>query len=244
MWKGGGEVIGHYVASMNLAKTLTVIPAIQAGVLFASVAWSVASRDGARAQRHIQEATRFALIIAAAAVVILGLDASEVLTVLFSDAYAEGHRFLPLQLAGLALFALTDVFSHSLMAAGRPCYAAGALVVMVPLVSLSNYLFIPRFGPMGAAWSMLAGMAIATVLTGVTAYRRFGSLVRSQTLVRVVGAAVVVGLLSALFQVRGPLVMLKLPLLGGLYLLVLYISGEITGQDFGRRVKSAADRCA
>ena len=101
LWQGGGEVLGQYVASVNLAKTLMVIPGAQAGVLFASVAWALASRDTARARQHIHEACRFAVIIAAAAWVILGLDAAEILSVLYSDPYAEGERFLWLQVAGI-----------------------------------------------------------------------------------------------------------------------------------------------
>jgi O-antigen/teichoic acid export membrane protein len=244
LWQGGDEVVGQYVASVNLAKTLTVIPAVQAGVLFASVAWAVASRDAARARRHIQEASRFAVVIIAAACVILGLNASEVLSVLFSSAYAEGDRFLPLQLAGFGLFALLDAFSHSLMAAGRQWFVAGALVTTLPLAWFSNYLLIPRLGPLGAAISMLLGTAIGAALTGVMAYRHFGSLVRSSTLFRVLCAAALVGLVSAAIPVRGPLVFVKLALLGGLYLLVLHVLGEITGKDFGLPVKSPTDRSA
>src|SRR5262249_35813354 len=71
LWRDGGEVVGQYVASVNLAKTLTLIPAVQTGVLFASVAWAVASGEGVRARLHIQEATRFALVIGAGACAML-----------------------------------------------------------------------------------------------------------------------------------------------------------------------------
>ena len=242
LWKGDAEVVGQYVASMNLARILSVIPAAQAGVLFTSVAWAVASRDNLRARRHIHEASRFALVIAVAALVILGLDGSEVLSLLFSRPYAEGHRFLPLQLAGLGLFALLDVFSHALMAAGRQYLAAGALVTTVPLVWLSNYLLVPRFGALGAATSMLLGMAIGTGLTGAMAYRHFGSVVRLSTLIRVLVAALVVALLSATITVQGPVIIIKLAMLSSVYLFTLYILGEITWKDFGLSMKDAAER--
>lgn len=240
-WEGGGEVVGQYVASMNLAKILMVIPGAQAGVLFTSVAWAVGSRDTARVRHHIQDATRFAVIIAAGAWVILGLDASEVLSVLFSSAYVDGQRFLPFLLAGFGLFALLDVFANSLMAAGHRWFVAGVLAATVPLVWLSNYLLIPRLGPIGAATSMLLGMIIGAGLTGAMAYRRFGSLVSFSTLVRVLVATAVVGLVSVAIQVQGPLVLVKLALLGGLYLFVLHLLGEITGKDFGVLGKSPAE---
>lgn len=244
LWEGSGAVIGHYVVSLNVAGILKLIPAVQAGVLFASVAWAVASRDAARAGRHIREATRFALIIALPACVVLGLDASEILSVLFTSAYAEGQRFLPLQLAGFGLFALLDAFSVSLMAAGRPWLAARVVVALVPLVWLSNYLLIPLFGPLGAATSMLLGMALGAALTGSLACRQFGSLIGASMLWRVLVAAAAVGLTSAAIPVRGPLVIVKLGLLGALYLLALWALGEITGRDFGFAKRSSTNRSA
>jgi O-antigen/teichoic acid export membrane protein len=244
LWEGEGEVVGQYVASVNLARTLTVIPATQAGVLFTSVAWAVASRSAARARQHIHEATRFAVLLAAAGCVILSLNGSDVLSTLFSGAYAGGQRFLPLQLAGFGLFALLDVFCISLMGAGRQWLVAGVMVALVPLVWLTNYVFIPRFGPMGAASSMLLGMGIAAALTGALAYRHFGSLVRASTLGRVLAAAALVGLASATIPLRGPLVIVKLALLGGLYVLVLWVLGEIAGRDFGLPGRNPVDRSA
>ncbi|MGE5305029.1 MAG: lipopolysaccharide biosynthesis protein [Alphaproteobacteria bacterium] len=243
-WHGEGEVIGYYVASANLAKVLMVIPGAQAAVLFTSVAWAVASRDGARAQRHIHEASRFAVIIAAAAWIILGFDASGTLSVLFSSSYAEGQRFLQLQLAGVGFFALLDAYSHSLMAAGRQWHVAAALAVTTLFVGVSNYVLIPWLGPTGAAISMVFGTAIGAVATGSMAYHYFGSLIRSSTLLRVLVAGAAVGVVSAALQVSGPLVIVKLAILGGLYLFVLYMLGEITGEDFGLSIKGAAEPSA
>jgi O-antigen/teichoic acid export membrane protein len=232
LWEGSGDVVGHYVASMNLSKILMVIPGAQAGVVFTSVAWAVASRDTARARLHIQDATRFAVIIATAAWVILGLNGSEVLSLLYSGAYADGQRFLRLQLAGLGLFALLDAFSQALMAAGRQWCVVGGVVLTVPLVWLSNYILIPRIGPLGAATSMLFGLVIGTALIGMMAYRQFGPLVRLSTLLRLLAAIGVVGVLSAASPVQGPVVLVKLVILGAVYLVVLYMLGEITSKDF------------
>jgi O-antigen/teichoic acid export membrane protein len=200
-----------------------------------------AARPPPRARGHIQEATRFAVIIGAAAWVILGLDASEILSLLFSSAYADGERFLRIQLAGFGLFALMDAFAQPLMVTGRRWFLAGVVMAVVPLVWLSNYFLIPRLGPVGAAASLLLGTAIGAALTGAMTYRCFGSLVPSATLWRVLVAVVLVGLASAACPVWGPLVLVKIGLLGGLYLLVLYTLGEITSNDFRLARKSSAE---
>jgi len=232
LWTGEAEVVGQYVASLNLSRVLLIISGAQAGVVFASVAWAVAANDTPRAQRHIQDATRFAVIIATAAWVLLALNAAEILSLLYSRPYAAGQHFLPLQLAALATFALLDVLAIALMAAGRQWIPPIALSATIPLAWLGNVLLIPRFGPTGAAASQLVGLLIATGMVGAMAHRRFGSLIRWPTAFRVLIAAAIVALASLAWSVRGPLIVVKIAVLGSLYLLILYGLGEITKADF------------
>jgi O-antigen/teichoic acid export membrane protein len=210
-----------------------VIPGVQAGVLFASIAWAVAMGDAAQAQRHICEGTRFALVLAAAACVLLGLNGANLLSVLFSPEYAPGQPFLRLLLAGFSQFALLDAFAQALMATGRRWLVAGILVTAVPWAWLGNYLLIPRFGALGAAISLLASVTLVTVVIGTIAYRRFGMLVRWSTLTHVLIAAGIVGIASAALSGSGPLVVVKVAMLAVLYLIVLYWLGEITADDLG-----------
>jgi O-antigen/teichoic acid export membrane protein len=240
MWTGPSAVIGQYVASVNLARTLMLIPSVQAGVLFASIAWAAATGDAAQARRHICEGTRFALVLAAAACVLLGLNGADLLSVLFSPEYAPGQPFLRLLLVGFSQFALLDAFAHALMATGRRWIVAGVVVIAVPLAWLGNYLLIPRFGALGAAISMVVGVTLVTVVIGSIAYRQFGALVRWSTLTRVMIAAGIVGMVSAAISGSGPLVVVKVAMLGVLYLFVLYRLGEVTPEDFGfpRRLQS------
>jgi O-antigen/teichoic acid export membrane protein len=233
LWTDGGEIVGYYVASVNVARTLTVIPAAQVGVLFATVAWAIASQSIARARHHLREATRFVVVVTTVSCVVLSVDAAEVLSVLFSSAYSDGQRFLHLQLAALGLFALLEVFAHALMAVGRQWFVATTIAAIVPLACLSNYLLISQLGPIGAATSLLLAVSVGTAVTGAVAHHHFGSLIRISTIVRVAVAAIVVGLVSVAIPVRGPLVIVKLALLGGGYLLVLKLLGEVSAKDLG-----------
>jgi O-antigen/teichoic acid export membrane protein len=244
LWQGGGEVVGQYVAAANLARILMVVPAAQAGVLFASVAWALSSHRSSQARRHIQEAARFALIIAVGVNVVLSWDAADVLSLLFSSPYAGGQPFLRMLLVGFGLFALLDVFATALIAAGRQWFVSLAMASIVPIVWLTNYLLIPRLGPLGAATTMVVGMAIAATVIGTVTYRRFGSVLEWPTLSRVMLAAAVVVLTSISVQVQGAFLLGKVGLLGGVYFLVLYLSGEITARDFRSPLEGATQQSA
>jgi O-antigen/teichoic acid export membrane protein len=233
LWEGSGEVVGQYVAALNLSRLLTVIPAVQSGVLFASISWAIAGSDERGARSHLREATRFAMILAVPACVILGGEASGVMAALFSGAYAGGGRFLFLQLLAFGLYALLDAFAHSLMAVGRQWRAAGVLVGLVPVVWLGNLVLIPRLGPIGAALSLAFGMLLGAGVLGLLARRRHGALFHWPTVAKVTAAAAVVGLLGRLVDVPGPWVLLEVAALAVLYLVLLWSLGELTVADLG-----------
>jgi O-antigen/teichoic acid export membrane protein len=235
LWEGSGDVVGQYVAALNLSRLLAVIPTVQSGVLFSSISWAMTRNDERGAGRHVREATRFAMILAVPACVILGGEASGVMTVFFSVEYAGGGRFLLLQLLAFGLYALLDAFAQSLMAVGRQWRTAGVLVGLVPIVWLGNLVLIPRLGPMGAAVSLAFGMLLGAGVLGLLARRRHGPLFHWPTLARVMAAGAVVGLIGRLVAVPGAWVLLEGAALAGVYLLLLWSLGELTVADLGFR---------
>jgi O-antigen/teichoic acid export membrane protein len=234
MWRGPEEVVGRYVAALNISRTLTIIPSVQSGVLFASLAWALAANDIAGVRRHIQEASRFALIAAAGALVVLAPDASLLMSTIFSSAYAPGGRFLEFQLVAFGVYGLLDAYAHTLVVAGRQWLAAGILLCLLPAAWLSNVLLIPRVGAVGAAMSLALGLSAGVVIMGAVTWRRFGALVRLATLARVALAAAVAVLVSeTMAPVRGGWVVAKIGLIGFVYLGILVLSRELTAADLG-----------
>lgn len=232
LWRGDESAVGHYVAALKIAQTMIVIPFVQSGVVFASVAWALAAKDRTGARRHVLEASRFALILTAPACVIVGTNAPELMGFVYSDAYAAGGAYLALQIVAFSCFAFMDSYAHAVMAAGRQGLVAVVFVAFIPVVAVSNMVLIPRLGPAGAAISLLVGMVGVTIVVGGLVWRHFGPPLAMRTLVRVAIASAVVGIPATLIRLRGPLVLLELAGLGTVYLLVLWLLGEISVEDF------------
>jgi O-antigen/teichoic acid export membrane protein len=110
---------------------------------------------------------------------------------------------------------------------------ARVLLGVIPVVVLANRLLIPKFGGVGAAAALVLGVALALVVVGGLAYRRYGALVQPRTLGRVALAAGAVAALAAAIPAPGALLFVKLAALGVLYLGILAVTGEITRADFG-----------
>lgn len=230
---GPEEVVGRYVAALNISRTLTVIPTVQSGVLFASLAWALSAGDLTTVRRHIQEASRFALLAAAGALVMLGPDASTIMGTIFSTAYAPGGRFLVYQLVAFGVYGLLDAYAHILVVSGRQWLAAGILLGLLPFAWVSNMLLIPRVGPVGAAMSLALGLSAGAAVMGAITWRRFGALIRLSTLLRIALAAGVAVLLSLVVPTPGVWALVKMVAVGVAYLGVLVLSGELTAADLG-----------
>jgi O-antigen/teichoic acid export membrane protein len=215
---------------------------VQSGVLFASLAWALSANDVAGVRRHIQEASRFALIAAAGALAMLAPDASVLMGTIFSSAYAPGGKFLEYQLIAFGVYGLLDAYAHTLVVSGRQWLAAGILLCLLPVAWLSNLLLIPRVGPVGAAMSLALGLGAGVVIMGAVTWRRFGALVRLATVLRVALAAGVAVLVSeTLVPVHGGWVVAKIGLIGLIYVAILALSREITAADLGMGRAPAAE---
>ncbi len=171
-------------------------------------------------------------MLAVPACVIVGLSASSLLGVVYSSAYRAGAAFLVLQLVAFLWFGLLDIFAHVLMAAGRERTAAAVLVGVIPLVLVANVLLIPAVGPIGAATSLMLGTLLAAALLGGLVWRDFGAPVAAKTFGRIALAAGLVAIPAAMWDVEGPLVLAKITALGGVYLGLLWVTGEISRKDF------------
>lgn len=233
VWHGSRIALGQYVAALKIAQSLIVVPVVQSGVVLSSVAWALASGDRVGARRHVLEASRFALVITVAACAIVGGNASSLMNLLYSSAYAAGGPFLILQLIAFSCFALMDVYAHALMAAGRQRATAAVLVSFIPIVAAANYFLVPQLGPMGAAISLVVGMLGVAAVIGALVWRQFGPPLETRTLGRVAAAGALVAVPAVAVRTSGLLVLVEVVVLAAAYLFVLALVGAIGREDLG-----------
>jgi O-antigen/teichoic acid export membrane protein len=228
---GTGDARGFFVAALNVSRTLSVIQAVISGVVFASMSRALAQRDEAAARRHLEDGARFALLLAAPAAVLLGIDADRVVTLLFGADYAPAGAILRWQLVAFALLPLLDLCFMALAADGRPGLPAWLLAALIAPAAGLCLALINRHGGAGAAAAQAIVVAIATALAALAAWRRFRTLVPPLTLLRVGGASALTALLSAQISIAGPWLVVKLGALAAVWLVLLVLLRELTPAD-------------
>jgi O-antigen/teichoic acid export membrane protein len=231
LWTGPGEVIGVYVAALNVSKALTVVPATLSGVLFASLSWALAQSDKVKVQTCILGAARLACIALFPVCALLVLHAEPLMALLFSRTYAGGGDYLAIQVVAFGLLGFFDLYYQALMAAGKQKQAAAILLALIPTALLFNVSFIPAFGAVGAALSLALTIGLGTIIGGIYVYRSLGCLIQLSTVIRVAGATLLMTITSTQVDITGPWLILKLALLSALYVFFLVLVKETTWRE-------------
>jgi O-antigen/teichoic acid export membrane protein len=224
-------VLGYYVAALNIARLPTVVTTVLSGVVLASISLALAREDDALAHRYLQSASRFVLVVLLPSCAFGALHARELMTFIYSEAYAGSALFFGLLLSSFGVFTVLSTMLNSLVAAGRSYLATGIVLAMLPALLLLSILLTPIFGPVGVASALLVTLTCGTVVGFVAAFQRFGAPARAATVARVVAATAVVMVPGWLLELDGGWVLVELAGLMVLYLFLLALMRELREED-------------
>lgn len=225
------EIIGMYVAALNVARVPALAFSSINGVILPSLSMALAQQDKAMTRRYVQGAGRFLCVTLLPACVLVALTADDLMILLFSNRYSEGASFLALQVFAFALFRIAHAFSEMLIARGSPYLAAGAAFLHIPLALFLNFILIPHFGAMGASAALLLTASLLASVTGFLVLQRFGFLIERSTFFNVILATTLMGLVSSQIAASGAWLLLKYSILLSLYGLCLAVLGELKRDD-------------
>ncbi len=169
----GGDAVGHYAGAYRVLDALVLAPGLVLAVLFPRFARG--QKGGSKDTRRLYLGVSTILVWAGIVVAGAGVICAEpVLTVLFSDAYAEGRVAL-----GWLMVALAFVFAHApnvtvLLSGERLGPVVRWSLVTAGFNVLANLALIPRFGAAGAASATAASELLSFAVFTPMVLRRFG----------------------------------------------------------------------
>lgn len=227
------EVIGQYVAALNLARLPTVVPFVLTGVVLATISAALSQQDHALARRYMQSATRFLLILLLPVCILGAVDATPIMVFVFSDEYAAGGPLLAVLLIAFGLFSVLDTLLHAMIADGLQNQVMTGLLVLVLVTLGLNSLLIPSYGAIGAAAGFALSLGIGTAVSLVWSVLRFGESVALRTLTRAGIAVALAALVSSQVDASGIWLVAKLSGLLVLYGAALFLLRELGTRDLG-----------
>jgi len=219
---------GHYNAAMNVARVLTLVPAVLSSVLFAKVAEAVSREDLALAARELRTGFRFALILLAPAVAALAADAGPVVDLLYGARFAPAAAMLVWLGVAVAVTGLLDLLLQTLLAHGRHRLALAILGGGSSVMLVATLPLFAWFGALGVALAMTVGIGSALLVAAVVTRRRLGGFLGPLSVSRILGASLALFLVLRLLDGSGMLLLAEFLLAGLGYFALLFLLREIT----------------
>jgi O-antigen/teichoic acid export membrane protein len=128
--------------------------------------------ESSQAFRRVgEESLKYMLAVALPGVVIIATFADEVIVTLYGDAYAEAIPVLRIVIWVFVLNFVNPFVSHLLFARGEQATSLRVGVVTSLVALILSLALIPRWGPVGAAYALLATTILACCLFCAAAFR-------------------------------------------------------------------------
>lgn len=231
---GDNTETGFYAAASTLARVFYLLIGSVGLVLLPAVSTAASRASPEATRRLIQQAFRYVLLLLLPGVVLAATSAEALISFIFSAAYADSAVPFSILVVGIALFSLFYVMSYALGGAGQPAVPMGISFVALAIGAILGLALIPRYGLLGAAATSTTAALAATAFASYALYRRFQTFVPAQSLARMVIVSAALAVIASRVPYTSALLPLQYALLGGLYLLGLWLVRELRGEDVRR----------
>jgi len=170
----GGREVGIYSASYGISeKSIMVLASVlilASGPISMNI-WENAGKK--KSQEFVSRITRYYLIICLPAMVGLSVLAKPLIGILTSQEYYEGYRIIPLVTSGVLLLGLQRRFQAGLLFHKRTHFIMLSIIASGLLNLGLNFLLIPQYGYMAAAFTTLISYAFLLFLMIIVSRRFF-----------------------------------------------------------------------
>jgi O-antigen/teichoic acid export membrane protein len=227
----GGAAAGIYGAAFAVSRLPDILNQGLTAAVFAKVSSALAEGKIAVARSVAVGAMRFVLVVFVPVCALTACSSGAIIRMLFTDKYTEAAPLLTILVAAICFGAGFKLTLQLLAAADRPGPRLAFVMALLPLSLALNVILIRHYGLIGAARASMITMAAGVAVGVVFVYRFLGVWPPLWTALRCGSAAAVAYGVGLHWMPGGALVIVKLALLGLLYLGLLAMLGEIGAAD-------------
>lgn len=230
---GDADQVGYYSAAVKLAEAPRLVLLAFSFTLLPSLSHAIAAADLERSRHYLQQTMRLLALVLLPILALVSATAEGVILLTFPPSYRSAGPILGVLVFAYAAYTVYITLVTALLAENRPGRALAIPLVLLPVAGAAVWAGVTYLGLPGAALaSLLVTVAAALVVVAyvLARYRpAAGPLLRS--LARVGLASVAVWGLARLWSPTGLVLIPAYLLLGGLYLVLLLLLGEVRRQD-------------
>lgn len=221
------EALGYYGVAYNLARIPFFIVSGVSFTAFPAVSKAYFENRLGDVRNLITSMLRMVFIVLLPLNALVFSTAEEMVTFLFSDAYAPAADAFRLLFAGISLYTVFMFMVSTIAARNRPITSMLVSLSLVPVAVALNLWLIPKLGILGAAAATTSVAGFGVLVTWPFLHRQFGNFVDVVSLGKVSALSLVVYFVSRVEAIYDLHLVAGYFALGALYVAGLFLLREV-----------------
>jgi stage V sporulation protein B len=226
------SIIGFYTAALTLSNSTYIIFAALSQTLLPAISKATSENNLDLVKKYIAESLKYLLMLLIPITGMIFITSNKVVTLLYSNVYSAAAPILNILIISSAFLTIFAVLLTIITGSGRPYLIMVINIIFVIFISILNYLLIPIHGVIGAAFASLIASGTATVFLGVYILTKYKVKIPLLSLIRILICSGVVIYFAKSWALSGIYLVLSYIVYGIIYLLLLYLFGEIKEEMF------------
>ena len=225
------QLAGYYQSTIVLSRLPIYIIGAVMGAVFPFISNHSTNGEG-RAEIYINKSLKYACLFIIPTPLTFFLIPESSLSLLFPEKYLPGAPALAVVSIGMAFLVIIFVFANSFQALGKPSIPSLFLSLSVAIQILLLFLFVPRYGIVGAALSTTIACFLGATTLAVTYVKNYGLDAKIIDILKVLISYIVFGAFLLMFpHSTRILTIIDLFLSGCIYFAILFLLGLFKEED-------------
>lgn len=161
-WFSSLSEVGLYSLGYNFGMLLQVLLVEPFKLAWNPFMFSVAKLDDAK--RIYARVLVYFTLIGMAFVLLLSIFSKEILSIIATQKFIKGYKVIPLISLSYLLLGMCSILVAGIHIVKKTKYATLSIIITCPINLLLNYLLIPSFGMMGAAFATILSCLFLSLL--------------------------------------------------------------------------------
>ncbi len=239
------ELMGYYTAALTLSQFPFMVFSVVAITLMPSVSRAFSAGKVEQAKKYLSGSLRYLLLLLFPCLALITATSEKLVVLFYPPDYLPAAPVFTLLALGSGALAVFTLLASVITGSGRPKVEMGMTIIILAALFLISWLLIPKLGLIGAAWSFLSAALIALLAALAYTYGKWKTLVGLSSFLKITALSLLIFILASFWQYSGILLLVNYFALFSIYLLFLYLFGEIRKEDwlfvqkiFKRRAKT------
>lgn len=228
---GDNVVVGLYTAAATLSNASYLLFSSLPLTLLPSISSAISNKNHQKIKDYITQSFRYIILVGFPIAILTSIKASDLLTIFYSETYANAGTVLGLLVIGSTLLTLLVAFTAIITGSNKPGTETLMMLGFLMILLVLDLSLIPLLGIEGAALAFLITTTISCLIAGTYVFKKFNVKFKFLSTIRIVLSILIISVVANSIPTTKYSVIPILVVLMVIYFLILSTIGEFNKRD-------------